>query len=601
MNDLLNWAEFYASKGFKIFPLIENGKTPKIAGGFKKASSEIDQIKKWWGMWPNANIGLATGENNLFVIDVDNKNGANGEQSLKDANIVLEDTLIQVTPTGGKHYIYKDESARSCKVNVLNGVDIRATGGYIVLAPSKINGKSYQWLKPINNSFNDSIRNYDGFLDEIYKQKDSEDDVRFFLPLNIEEGKRNETLFKYASKMQAQKYTDSQIQDELIKVNSERCDPPLDSKELKQLISSVFRYKKGKSKGNKGQLVSLKDVEGTKTEWLWYPYIPKGKITLLVADPGTGKTMLALQLMATLSKGGYIDDPNSIFKGNFFTESRSIYLTAEDGYSDTIKPRLEQMKPLANFKNIAYIDDSEEPIYFDSEILETHLKEYKPSLLVFDPVQAYLGEKVDMHRANEVRPKLKRLGDLAEKTNCAILLIMHMSKMSSNSALYRALGSIDFVGAARSVIQLVKNPEFDGQIALCRTKTNLAPQSDSILFHIDLNAGGLIFNGYSKKTADDFLSIRNISRESPKKDRAEEFLCEILENGPMLKETIVKKAEAEGISKSTLENARRGLGIEPKSTKTFPRKSYWGWPEDLENFVVPIQEEIELTKNNVLK
>lgn len=369
---------------------------------------------------------------------------------------------------------------------------------------------------------------------------------------------------------------------------------------INKAIENCTKINKNKPK-IKGRLITLNEVESEELEWLWFPWIPKGKITLLVADPGTGKTMLALQLMATLSKGGYIDDPNSIFKGSTFEESRCIYLTAEDGYGDTIKPRLEKMKPLANFKNIALIDDSEEQIYFDSDLIEYRLFDYRPSLLVFDPVQAYLGENVDMHRANSVRPKLKHLSDLAEKYNCAILLIMHMSKMTSNSALYRALGSIDFVGASRSVMQLVKNPEFEGQIALCNSKINLEEKNESILFHIDLNAGGLIFNGYSKKTADDFLSIRNVSRESPKKDRAEEFLCEILENGPVGAKEISEKAKLEGISQGTLDNARRSLGLISKPTKTKPPKYYWGWPEDLENFVVPIQEEIELTKNNVLK
>lgn len=362
---------------------------------------------------------------------------------------------------------------------------------------------------------------------------------------------------------------------------------------INKAIKNCTKINKDKPKV-KGQLKSLSEVESTKTEWLWYPYIPKGKITLLVADPGTGKTMLALQLMATLSKGGKIEDPNSIFKGNYFKESKSIYLTAEDGYGDTIKPRLEKMRPLANFENIAYIDDSLEPIYFDSEILETHLKEYKPSLLVFDPVQAYLGEKVDMHRANEVRPKLKRLGDLAEQSNCAILLIMHMSKMSSNSALYRALGSIDFVGAARSVIQLVRNPEFDGQIALCRTKTNLAPQSGSILFHIDLEAGGLIFDGYSDKTADDFLNIRSVSRESPKREKAEKFLCDILKDGPILRDEIMEKAAEEGITEYMLQKLKKELGIGHKRESKRQSKTYWGWEEEIENFVIPVQEEIEI-------
>ena len=187
------------------------------------------------------------------------------------------------------------------------------------------------------------------------------------------------------------------------------------------------------------------DIEAEEVQWLWYPYIPFGKLTILQGDPGCGKTMVALDLAARLSSGTPLP-----FAEETCEPINLIYQTAEDGLADTVKPRLEAAG--ADCSKVLVIDESEQGLCMSDERIEQAIKETGAKLVILDPIQAYLGANVDMHRANEIRPVMKRLGDIAEKYSCAIILIGHMNKASGSKSTYRGLGSIDFQATARSVL-----------------------------------------------------------------------------------------------------------------------------------------------------
>ena len=321
--------------------------------------------------------------------------------------------------------------------------------------------------------------------------------------------------------------------------------------------------------------ISLSNVQATETEWLWYPYIPAGKITLMTADPGTGKTFFSLYLTAAVSTG-------RPFFGQAETQIRpprkAFYQTAEDGIADTIKPRLEPMNP--DFNNIIVIDESREPLTLSnySEI-EKAMQGFNPALMIFDPLQAYLGADVDMHRANEVRPVLSRIGQLAEKYKCAVIFIMHNSKMGQNQALYRALGSIDIPAIARSMLIIGKNPDNPKQKVLCHEKSSLASHGRSILFQISPEYGGLVFDGFSDLKADDVLNPRKNSREKPsvKLEETVEFLNDLIgEKGwAELKEVQALQKEW-GISERTLYRAKDELRLKTISRGYSKNKvTYW--------------------------
>lgn len=193
------------------------------------------------------------------------------------------------------------------------------------------------------------------------------------------------------------------------------------------------------------KMIRMSEVQSQEIEWLWYPFIPYGKLTIIQGDPGDGKTTMVLNLAAKLSKGEALDENMKV------TEPVNvIYQTAEDGLADTVKPRLELAG--ADCERIIVIDESDKSLSMVDERLEEAIVRTGARLLILDPIQAYLGGGMDMNRANEARDMTKKLGALAEKTKCAIILIGHMNKASGNKAAYRGMGSIDFFAVARSVI-----------------------------------------------------------------------------------------------------------------------------------------------------
>ena len=207
------------------------------------------------------------------------------------------------------------------------------------------------------------------------------------------------------------------------------------------------------SKGEKGILTLYSDVQATSVRWLWYPFIAVGKITLLQGDPGDGKSTMMMHLIAELSKGGTLPDGKTIGM-----PQRSIYQCSEDGISDTIKPRLEKCG--ADCRNVAFInEETYSGLTLDDERIRQAIIEFRPRLVVIDPIQAYLGSDSDLQIAGRARRLMQRLGMWASMYDCAIVLIGHLNKKEGTKGLYRSLGSIDVVAAARSVLQVERDAE----------------------------------------------------------------------------------------------------------------------------------------------
>ncbi len=345
-----------------------------------------------------------------------------------------------------------------------------------------------------------------------------------------------------------------------------------------QQVARDFRYpplcERVQSSGKYRTLSALTPQE---TKWLWYPYIPKGKITLMTADPGTGKTFLSLWLAACVSDGRpFYGEDESLRR----EPARAVYQTAEDGIEDTILPRLLTMKPAPNLDNIVVFDEQKKPLSFKEGLdeIENIMRELSPSLIIFDPLQAYLGADVDMHRANEVRPVLAGIGRLAEKYGCAVIFVMHHSKMTQNSALHRALGSIDIVGIARSMLVLGKNPDNKEQLVMCHEKSSLSERGRSVLFRIDPENGGIVFEGKCDHSADDVLNPKQKTRDKPshRLTEAVELLDNLLGEKGWAKFSQVKALQEEyGISYGTINRAEEELGLDTVCIGYNPKITYW--------------------------
>ena len=323
------------------------------------------------------------------------------------------------------------------------------------------------------------------------------------------------------------------------------------------------------------KLINMEQVEVEKIDWLLYPFIPFGKVTIVQGDPGEGKTTMVLQIIAKLTKGEAVlpsgsDEPALEEKTMDLEPANVIYQTAEDGLGDTIKPRL--LSAGADCSRVMVIDDNDQALTMMDARLEEAIIKTKARLVVLDPIQGFLGAAVDMHRANEIRPLMKRVAVLAEKYHCAIILIGHMNKNSNGKSSYRGLGSIDFQAAARSVLIVGRIKDEPEIRVVCHVKSSLAPEGKSIAFRLDKDTGFEWIGEYDI-SADDLLSGDN---RGQKIHEAKEFLKEILVSGSVAQTKVAEEAESRGIKKKTLWNAKKELEIE--SVK-IGNQWFWMLPE----------------------
>ena len=321
------------------------------------------------------------------------------------------------------------------------------------------------------------------------------------------------------------------------------------------------------SKPETVKIIRMSDVELTPVEWLWKPYLPFGKLSVLQGNPGEGKTYFAMHLAAACTNGKLLPNMERMEPFNV------IYQTAEDGLGDTVKPRL--IEAGADLDRVLVIDDSDVQLTLSDERIEKAIVENNARLVIIDPIQAYLGADVDMNRANEVRPIFMRLGQVAQRTGCAILLIGHLNKAAGMQSLQRGLGSIDIAAAVRSVMFIGKLKHDPTMRILTHEKSSLAPPGVSLAFSLG-DESGFRWVGEYDITADEMLSGIEPQRET-KTQQAKDLICTLLAGGKqVLSEDIDKAALERGIPGRTVRDAKRELGDALKSKIVEGRKKvFW--------------------------
>ena len=321
------------------------------------------------------------------------------------------------------------------------------------------------------------------------------------------------------------------------------------------------------SKAETVKIIRMSDVELTPVDWLWKPYLPFGKLSVLQGNPGEGKTYFAMHLVAACTNGKLLPNMERLEPFNV------IYQTAEDGLGDTVKPRL--IEAGADLDRVLVIDDSDVQLTISDERIEKAIIENNAKLVIIDPIQAYLGADVDMNRANEVRPIFMRLGQVAQRTGCAILLIGHLNKAAGMQSLQRGLGSIDIAAAVRSVMFIGKLKHDPTMRILTHEKSSLAPPGVSLAFSLG-DEGGFRWVGEYDITADEMLSGIEPQRET-KTQQAKDLICTLLAGGKQaLSEDIDKAALERGIPGRTVRDAKRELGDALKSKIVEGRKKVFG-------------------------
>lgn len=615
-----DWALMYAGLGFAVFPLRPRDKRPATENGFKAATTDRQRIAGWWDKYPDCNIGIATGQvsGGLVVVDldIDEDKGINGYETLKrwqKEHGELPDTWQSITGRGGYHLFFKDSAKNKSRTSLYEGIDIRADGGYIVAPPSiHPNGNRYEWEQGPGDSI--GIAQADSRVAEfLLGIRPSGWDKRGFQePETIPEGGRVKTMVQLIGSLKGKGLGNEAIKAAVQEENSSRCVPPLTAQELeKEVFPALARgWKPEKSytavadqgasrpmkKREKLSLVCLSDVEEEEVTWLFYPYIPRGKVTLCAAYPGAGKTYLLCYMGACVSTGR-----------NFFNlvpfspdPGKVIYLTAEDGIGDTIKKRMRICG--ANMDNIATVLNKKTKLLFDDPEIEEYMRDYKPDLMIFDPFQAYVGSDIDMNAPNKTSEKMGHLVELAEKYDVAVVVICHFNKNGKGDAITRVLGSTDIMGSCRSYLALGSVPGEDDMKFMSHEKSSLAKKGKTILFEIDPDRGGIVYLGENTLSMDDYTAIRNRkrARDAPALEGAKQFLVNNMPEGRRLAQELKNLATANKISERSLQRARTELGIISEKEKAFPFRSIWVLPGHAEEEPEAVQETLDLPSDQSL-
>ena len=322
------------------------------------------------------------------------------------------------------------------------------------------------------------------------------------------------------------------------------CDKNADRK--KSIIETVTM--KVPEKEELVPMLCYEDIEQTSVEWLWFPYLPFGKLTIIQGNPGEGKTYFAMMLTAACTNRKTFPNMEEIEPFNV------IYQTAEDGMGDTIKPRLVEAG--ADLSRVMVIDDTEEALTLSDDRIEKAIRQNQVRLLIIDPVQAFIGADVDMNRANEVRPVFRKLGMIAEKTGCAIVLIGHLNKSSGTQSTYRGLGSIDIMAAVRSLLFIGKVKKDPTTRVLIHEKSSLAPPGETMAFKLG-DEEGFRWVGAYEISADDLLDGKEGKPTETKLQRGTKLIYELLADGNAVTiRELDEKAKAQGISQRTMREAR---------------------------------------------
>jgi len=301
------------------------------------------------------------------------------------------------------------------------------------------------------------------------------------------------------------------------------------------------------------------EITEEEVRWLWKPYIPFGKLTVIQGDPGNGKTTLALALAAIISRREQMPTGDAEpFVGNI------IYLSGEDSPQDTIKPRLAACG--ADCSKICF---AEPDGTLSAESLENAIRETNTKYVVLDPLQAFLNEKQDISSAKNMRPFLKELADAAARTGAAIVIIGHMNKVEHAKGIYRGLGSIDITAAARSVLLVGKHRNAPGVRFMTQIKNNLSAFGKSVGFTIATD-GSVEFLGESEVREEELLS--NATAKKTKYQLAKEMIFNMIKDGDRLSNEIYNTLLDAGITSGTIQGVKRDFAV-----RSVQKGSDWYW------------------------
>jgi KaiC/GvpD/RAD55 family RecA-like ATPase len=307
--------------------------------------------------------------------------------------------------------------------------------------------------------------------------------------------------------------------------------------------------------------VKAGEVVPINVEWLWTDRVPLGMVTVFGGFPGVGKSTILYDLAARTSRDG----------------KEVLVVTAEDHLAAVVRPRLEAAHANLNLVNIAVCPvELPDDVGMVTEIIETH----EAALVVLDPLVAFIGDQVNTHRDHHVRRVLAPLGEMAEKTNAAVVVVIHTNKGQSSDPLMRISGSIGFTGAARSVVVAADDPNDDTRRILAVAKSNLAKVPSPLAYRLvgaevgDISTSKVEWLGEAPEV--DVRELLAVDRKERRGDAARRFLVDAgVQTVARPAAELETEADTRGINYRTLRRAREDLGI-PAWKPSFDGGWWWG-------------------------
>jgi predicted ATP-dependent serine protease len=566
----------YAAYGLAVFPLKPKSKQPATSNGFKDATTDTEQITAWWDKNPNYNIGIATGSvsGGLMVIDLDRdedkgKDGYGVLREWETKHGELPETATVITGRGGYHLYFTSLNKFKSKVGLYDGVDIRGEGGYVVAPPSiHENGHQYEWEYPPDEY---SIKSVTSIVKEFLKGEQQEKPSKPEVSETIPEGQRVSTLIRLIGSLKSRGVGADAIRAAVAAENTDKCIPPLTDTELeKEVFPALERNWKAERDYTKEptakvfnaphlKLRKASEVIAKEPEWLIPGYIPRYGITTIAADGGVGKTSTTCSLIASITTG-----KQSFLTGGIIPfESKPekvLVLSAEDSWEYVLKNRLAANG--ADFDMIDFLapeDEGFELLNFNSELLQRFIEESKPSVVVFDPLQAFIPENLRMGERNSMRKCLSPLMGYGKRYGITSIIIAHSNKQGGVWGRKRIADSADIWDASRSVLMmgLTENEEIR---YISHEKSNYGRLGDTVLFSLNDQCVP-IFKGFTKKKDREFVQAEARQKNiAPAMEEAKEFILETLkEHRQMEVSELDELAAVNSISKNALKEAKADL------------------------------------------
>ncbi|MEQ1904757.1 MAG: AAA family ATPase [Pirellulaceae bacterium] len=603
--NILDEAKYYASAlGWRVIPCHapmgsgcscgrsdckKPGKHPRLTSWQTKATVDVSQIESWWKQWPESNLGVVLGPSSQ-VIDIEYDDDE-GEATAQELLAHLKTPKYR-SHRSTHHLFYFPERLYPPKAVLRwRGLEIRfgtdARGAQSIFPPSlHASGQRYEWLLHPSKV---------GLADAPLWLADAISEAAV-IPAKVEaHGVANalsfimrgesETLETHPGESQGNRHSKlmelvgrwlgthgpSGELPQLALNWAVRCTPPMEPNEVLGVVARLAEKElsKGVKQGGGGSAVQLvttaqatprtfqarpySDIDATEVEWLWKDRIAIGKLTLLVGEPGLGKTFAAIDIAAHVSTGSPFADGATPPMGEV------AILTAEDGAGDTIRPRLDAAG--ADVSKVLHIDGvgSGDTTGFpslkdDLQPLEEFFKS-RPELrlIIVDPLAAFLGDKIDSHSNTQVRAVLGPLCELCERYRVALLGITHLAKAEAK-AINRVIGSIAFVAAARACWLVAKDRDDETTRLFLPVKNNLS-QSNGLAYAI-VDGRCCWHSEEVLVSADDIGGDEN---ETPREEARQWLLAKLTH--PMPAKWILTQAKADGISERTLHRAKKELGI----------------------------------------